>query len=129
MHIVYISLVYAIGFGILETIVRQLDYYYFNINPSYKYTTFTQFIITFCYSPFIIYHKKLIKSKFIQYLLFPLNIYLCEIIFGNLLLYYDYRAWHYTDNLALFNNTITIYYYPVWILLYFIENLFYNRII
>jgi hypothetical protein len=124
-----IGIIYAIGFGIIETITRQFDIYVLNITPLHSYTTFPQFLLTMAWTPFILEHKN-IKNDILRCLLYPMNIYMCEIIGGNLILHgLKYRAWHYTDNYAMFNGMITLSYYPVWIGLYFVEDYFYKKII
>jgi hypothetical protein len=123
-----IPIIYAIGFGVIETITRQIDIYVFNVQPIHSYTTFPQFILTMIWTPLILQHKK-INNPIIRCMLFPVNIYMCEIIGGNIILYaFNYRAWHYTDNYAMFNGMITLGYYPMWMGLYFIENYAYRMI-
>lgn len=124
-HYLYISFVYAIGFGILETIMRQLNYYFIQHTVTHIYTTPQQFLLTFCWTPFILFHKK-INNTCIRIITYPINIYMCEIIGGYLMYYFfSYRIWHYTDNYALFDGMITLLFYPLWIFLYFIEHYFY----
>jgi hypothetical protein len=127
-NILPIAIIYAFGFGIIETITRQIDIHVFNMRPIHSYTTFPQFLLTLTWTPFILQHKK-IKNKYIRCLLYPINIYVCEIIGGNIILYvFNYRAWHYTDNYAMFNGMITFNYYPFWVGLYFVENYAYKKI-
>ncbi len=127
--IISIAIIYAIGFGIIETITRQIDIYLFDITPIYSYTTFPQFLLTLTWTPIVLEHKK-IKNNILRCILYPINIYICEIIGGNIILYiFNYRAWHYIDNYALFDGMITLSYYPLWIALYFIENFFYQKIL
>jgi hypothetical protein len=128
-NIIFIAITYALGFAIIESIIRQIDIHILNLQPIHPYTTFPQFLLTMLWTPFILKHKN-IQNKIFRYFLFPLNIYTCEIIGGNILLYFfNYRAWYYIDNLALFNGMITLQYFPVWMLLHFFEELFYVNII
>ena len=102
--------IFMIGYASLENIYRQLT--------NGELTTLEQSIITFIWTPIIIKHFTIIKNKKYRILLFPFNIWLCEIIFGNLLLYYNNtRAWYYDDILALFNGLITLSFTLHWILL------------
>ena len=127
-NIIKISLIYSIGFGIIETIMRQLDIFLFNkSNIEHQYTTPHQFIISLLWTPMLLHHKK-INNKIIRYLTYPANIYLCEFISGSILLYvFEYRAWHYTDDYALLNGMITLSYYPLWIILCQLESSFYDN--
>lgn len=118
------SIIYAIAFAIYETLYRQITQAFELDNSDHKYTTVEQFIITFCWTPVILYHKK-IESLSIRFLTFPLNIYLCELIFGSVLLLYDIRAWHYTDDLSFFDGLISFKFYPVWVCIGFIEHILY----
>lgn len=129
ISIIPIAIIYAIGFGIIETMSRQFDIHVLNVTPIHSYTTTHQFLLTMAWTPIMLEHKK-IKNNILRCLLYPINIYACEIIGGNIIMYsFNYRAWHYTDKYAMFNGMITLSYYPVWIGLYFIENYFYRKII
>jgi hypothetical protein len=123
-----ISIIYACGFAIIETSLRQYIHYYFKKHSTHLYTTPHQFILTMIWTPMLLLHKN-IKYPIIKCLLFPINIYLCEIIGGNIMFYFfNYRAWYYYDRYAFFNGTITLSFYPLWIILFFIENYGYKKI-
>jgi hypothetical protein len=132
-NIFIISLSYAVGFGAIETLMRQIDIRFLSkksINMHlHTMTTKHQFILTMIWTPMILLHKK-INNKFMRCLLFPVNIYACEIIGGNILLHiFNYRAWYYKDKYSLFNGMITLSFYPIWICLYFMEDYFYKKIL
>ena len=70
----------------------------------------------------ILQHKK-IKNKWLRCILFPFNIYLCEIIGGGVMYnIFGIRAWNYTYKYAMFNGMIALEYYPLWIIIYIIEH-------
>lgn len=122
MQIISISFIYAIVFGLIETITRQIDIYLFESTLIYSYTTIQQFILTLLWTPILLQHKK-IKKDWLRCLLFPINIYFCEICGGNIMYYiFNVRAWHYTCKYAMFNGMIALEYYPLWIIIYFIEH-------
>lgn len=126
INIFAISSLYSISFGILETSFRQFDVKILKKENLHNYTTLHQFFLTFAWSPIFFHHKK-IKNKYIKYLLYPINIYLCEIIGGNILLHiFNFRAWHYNDKFALFNGMITLSYFPLWMCLGYFENKIYK---
>jgi hypothetical protein len=128
-NILAISSIYSVFFGILETSLRQFDIKILKKENLHNYTTLHQFFLTFAWSPIFFYHKK-IKNKYVKYLLYPVNIYLCEIIGGNILLYvFDFRAWHYKDKFTLFNGMITLSYYPLWMFLGYVETKIYKKYI
>ena len=103
------ALTYSISYGILETIYRLV--------MTGTYSTIEQLIITFLWSPIIDLHFTKIDSTPIKILTFPINIWLCELVFGNILLYFNHRVWHYSDELSMFNGLITLSFTPYWILL------------
>ena len=104
-------------YGIIETIYRQIK------KGTFKYTTMGQTCITFLWTPCIIYHFTYFQNYGI--ILFPFNVWLCEIIFGNLFLFvFKKRLWYYKDNLSFINNTISIYFFSHWLILGILINLF-----
>lgn len=119
------SSIYSVGFSIIETSFRQFDIIVLKHKNLHKYTTLHQFFLTFSWTPIIIMHKK-INNIYLRYLLYPINIYMCEIIGGNILLHiFNFRAWYYNDKYALCNGMITLSYFPLWIMLGYIEDKIY----
>ena len=97
-------------YAMIETAYRQIYYG--------KYTTFGQTLITFLWSPFIVLHFLLINDHFLSVVLFPFNIWLCEVIFGYLFLtYWNMRFWNYNDKLTFFNGIISLYFGGYWFIL------------
>lgn len=117
--------IYSFGFAIIETIFRQIDIKILKNKNFHDYTTLHQFFLTFSWTPIIIMHKK-INNIYLRCFLYPINIYICEIIGGNILLYiFKFRAWYYKDRYALYNGMITLSYFPLWIILGYIEDKIY----
>lgn len=128
LKILFICMIYAIAFAFIETFFRQFINFIFDYDH-YPYTTIEQFALTFNWTPLLLLHKK-INNYFIRGILFPFNIYLCELIGGAILLYmFNIRVWHYRDTMALFNGFITLSYYPLWLLIYIIEDYIYHNIL
>jgi hypothetical protein len=112
----YYSTIFSSGYALMETIYR---YYHYK-----KVTTLGQTIITFVWSPMILehfYYFRYYEIDNIAIILFPFNIWLCEILSGYLSLYLlNKRFWYYDDSLTFFNNTISLYFAPHWLCLGFI---------
>jgi len=106
LHAGIISFTYAL----IETSFRQIR------NGTLKYTTPGQTLITFVWSPFILQHFSYFQTNAV--ILFPFNIWTCEILFGNVLYYHGcQRLWYYNDTFSLCNHTITLKYYFHWLIL------------
>ena len=102
-------ILFSLGYAGIETVYRQIN--------SGEVTTVGQTLITFIWTPVIIYHFSYFGTKG-GIILFPINVWLCEIIFGNILYYlWDYRLWYYNDTFSYFNNTISILFFPYWLTL------------
>jgi hypothetical protein len=124
-ELIIISIIYAIIFGICESSFRYFTHFIKMNDTEIKYTTYNQFIISMIWTPILLLHKK-IKYKWLRYILYPFNIYLCEIILGGLLLiFFDTRAWHYMDKYSHFNGLISYSFYPLWFFFQFPENYIY----
>jgi hypothetical protein len=118
LYYLYYSTILTSGYAFIES-----SYRYYNKK---KYTTLGQTIITFSWSPIIINHVYYFQNYNIEnygILLFPFNIWLCEITCGYLFLYiFNKRFWNYNDNLTYFNKMISLYFYPHWLFLGIIIN-------
>ncbi len=118
LYYLYYSTILMSGYALIESTYR-----YYNQK---KYTTLGQTIITFVWSPFIINHFYYFNNYDIEnygILLFPFNIWLCEITSGYISLYFfNIRFWNYNDNLTFFNKMISLYFYPHWLSLGIIIN-------
>jgi hypothetical protein len=114
---IFYCFIFSFSYAAIESIYR----YYTNGNI----TTLAQTGITFLWTPIILYHFEFIENNTVKILLFPINIWTCEIIFGNLLLYFfNYRAWFYNDKLALLNGIISLSFTHYWIVLGILINFF-----
>jgi len=81
------------------------------------HTTFTQWAINILYLPFFwVVYQYLIPDWRLRILLFPFNIWLCEIIEGYILMFlFGYNpAWVYRGPLAFFHGNITLSYWIYW---------------
>ena len=121
-----VSVVFAISFGIYETCFRQITLALDLNDTHHKYTTWEQFIISMMWTLMLLKHKQ-IKYKWIRYLTYPFNIYLCELLCGGLLLLFNIRAWEYKDSYTLFNGLISFSFYPLWFVLQFFEDMVYEK--
>lgn len=105
-HCCFISFTYAL----IETLSRQIR------DDSLKHTTPGQTLITFVWAPFMLQHFSYFQTNAV--ILFPFNIWTCEILFGNILDYHGcQRLWYYNDTFSLCNHTITLKYYLNWLIL------------
>ena len=112
----YYSCLFSLVYAVVETIYRKI--------ASNTVTTFGQTVITFIWAPVIVYHFNYF-DYWSSIVLFPLNIWLCELMCGGFMLYfYNKRYWFYNDNLSFFNGLISIYFTIYWILLGYIINIF-----
>lgn len=114
---IFYCFIFSFSYATIETIYRLIT--------SGNVTTVAQTAITFLWTPVILYHFEIIENNTIKILLFPINIWICELLFGNLLLYFfNYRAWYYNDELALINGTISLSFIHYWVSLGFLINNF-----
>lgn len=116
---------------ILDTLFFTLIYA--SIETGYRFltngstTTIGQTIITFIWSPIIIKHFHIIPYPY-NILIFPVNIWLCEIVSGYyVLLFYNTRLWYYSDNLSFCNHFISLYFSGYWIILGYCINKYINK--
>lgn len=66
----------------------------------------------------LIVYKYFVPSKILQVILFPLNVWIAEIIIGTYLLkFWQRRAWFYKGEDAYFDGLIKLYYFPLWMIL------------
>lgn len=116
LNYLYYSTIFSSGYALIETIYR---YYHYK-----KVTTLGQTIITFVWSPMIVnhfYYFRYYNYDNIAIVLFPFNIWLCEILSGYFFLYLlNKRFWYYNDSLTFFNHTISLYFASHWLCLGFI---------
>jgi len=106
----FYMIVFTSAYAVIETGYRQLFYG--------RYTTLGQTLITFLWTPCILIHFKIFDDDFYSVMLFPLNIWLCEILFGLYFLKsWGLRFWFYNDSFAFFNNMISLSFYGFWVLL------------
>ena len=113
--------IFTIGYGLIETLYRQVT--------TGDSTTLGQCIITFLWTPMIIYHYRNINNKIVRIILFPFNVWLCELLFGSILLYgFNIRLWLYDDVLSYFNGLITIAFFGYWVSLGIAIEIFLNII-
>lgn len=129
-YILYTSLIYTVSFALFEECLRTIiRYIETNDKPYCTHTTITQMGITFLWSPMIILHKS-IDNIILRCIFYPFNIYLCELIFGSILLYiYNKRIWKYDGKYAYFNGLISLQYYFVWIIVFVLDELLYWNLI
>ncbi len=82
------------------------------------HTTLTQFILNLIIMPLLVYwyHRK-IANHWTRILLFPIVLWICEIIQGTLLvLYYGHNPiWNYTGDYAYFGGMIRLDYVHWWL--------------
>src|SRR5688572_22205183 len=86
------------------------------------FTTFAMFFANVLYTPIMIdYYFSIVDGTIMRILLFPLTIWIGEIIMGYYLLYiYEKvkpRAWYYTGDDAYFENNIKIGHWKLWVIL------------
>lgn len=109
------ALIYPIGYAFIETIYRTIKHKLYG-DSQFIRTTKEQFIITLLWSPII--DICMFESIYWTAVVFPINIWLCELIFGYILLkYFKTRAWYYDDTFALFDGNISLAYCIHWIIL------------
>lgn len=98
------------AYALIETGYRQLLYG--------KYTTLGQTLITFLWTPCILLHFQIFNDEIYSVVLFPFNIWLCEVLFGLYFLKsWGLRFWFYNDSLSFFNHLISLSFYGYWFLL------------
>ena len=118
LNYLYYSTLFSSGYAFIETIYR---YYFYK-----KSTTLGQTIITFIWTPMILnhfYYFQYYEFNNIAIILFPFNVWLCELSSGYICLYFfNKRFWYYNDSLTYFNHTISLYFAPYWLCLGFILN-------
>ena len=100
------SLSVSITFAIIESVWRFPE----------DYTTPEQFFLNFVWSPVMIHgYEMLIKNRYLKIILFPVNVWITEILMGVFMKeIIGYRIWEYTDAMALVDNHITLSYYFHW---------------
>lgn len=119
MYLLLQQFFYAILFGMIEAC-----FVYFT-NHMFR-TTFEQFIISFCLSPFMIQIMRMMSMNSYSIIIIAptlsLTVWITEIVGHFTLLFYfgNNKAWTYTTNDALFCGAIRIYYFiPFFILTHF----------
>lgn len=129
------TIIYAALFSIIEFIwyiVTEDKDGDIIIAPSFKlsngHTTLSMFLVNVFYTPILIdYYFSNIKSHLMRALLFPLNVWLEEILFGYyLLLIWRTRAWEYTSGGAFFHGNIKISFWKYWMILGLILSFMYE---
>ncbi len=113
--------VFSLSFATLETIYRLIK--------NNSTTTIGQTIITFVWSPIIITHYKLIPYPY-SILLFPINVWSCEIVSGYFVLYlFNKRLWNYTGKYVYFNRMISLYWCWYWLFLGCVINQYFKYVL
>ena len=101
-------LIFTFSYAIIETVYRQ--------STSGKITTLGQTIMTFIWTPILVKHFQYIENQHIAIILFPINIWICELFLGYASLYlFNNRFWYYDDELALFNGLISLSFTHYWL--------------
>ena len=123
------SLVYAAGFSIIEFIFTsfhsadkdgKMKMNFPHINLANGHTTWPQF---WCNTAtlwlFIDYYMQSIPSPIIRLVLFPINIWLLEVIEGYFLIFLYGRnvAWTYEGSDAFFSGNVKLSYWKYWLML------------
>jgi len=85
----------------------------------YGYTTWEQFWMNVFHVPVASFlYAQLVPDPMTRLLLFPLNVWTAEIVWGYFfMLAWRRRAWHYRDRFSFFHGNITLFYLPYWLLL------------
>lgn len=98
-----VSTVYAVA----ESIYRY---------PKGETTTIEQFLMNFVTTPFLIHGLEYtIKYPEFRLFIFPLAVWLLEIIQGSFFLYFfDYRVWFYDDAYSFFDGHISLSFVLEW---------------
>jgi hypothetical protein len=109
--ILFDAFLIASGFAIIEALFR-----WYKGNGT---TTIEQFVMNIFYTPISIHgYRYVIKKPLTRILLFPLNVWVAEILMGSYLLYiHDKRVWYYDDEYAYIDGFITFGFVHYWILL------------
>ena len=85
------------------------------------FTSIQQFTMNLLTIPlFTVMYRLCIPKKYLRIGLYPLNIWILEILQGySLMHFYDGRnpAWNYTTSDAFFDGNIRLFYFPVWLFL------------
>lgn len=114
----FFSFVEFIWRGFHEDPVTQIKYFaMFDIKRCN--TSKEQFLLNLFFSPITLHlYKYLINNIYLQFILFPLNVWITELVQGSYLLkIHEKRVWEYKDQYALCNNLISISYIFYWYLL------------
>mmetsp|Transcript_37560 Transcript_37560/g.61067 ORF Transcript_37560/g.61067 Transcript_37560/m.61067 type:complete len:218 (+) Transcript_37560:94-747(+) len=110
------ALVGAMAFGLIETCWTSLfidDKFSLHMG----HTTFAQFWANILYCPVLLFtYKRWVQSKYLRVLLYPLNIWLLELVVGYSLTFLFGRniAWFYPEGDARFDGNIRLKYAVVW---------------
>lgn len=120
---VIISVYGSLLFSLLEAIHYKLFY-------GIWFTTIEQFVSNLLLLPLMIedYHKH-IKNIYLRVALFPINIWIFEIIVGYWLINFEGHnpAWNYNSSpYTFFDNQISLLCYHRWILLGMLQEIFYS---
>jgi hypothetical protein len=110
-----LSVIGGLGFMVVETCWTALE----SGSLSGGSTTWVQFWANVVYTPILlVVYRDLIPSMSLRILLFPLNVWLLEIIVGYALIGMFGRntAWFYHTSDARCHGNIRLYYLPVWML-------------
>lgn len=98
------------------------------------FTTFAMFFVNVLYTPIMIdFYFTVVKNNIFRVLLFPINVWIGEIIMGYYLIYIyekvNPRAWIYHGNDAYFDGNIKLDHKKLWWVLGLIVVLLYGRMV
>jgi hypothetical protein len=122
-----LSFYFSIGFAVVEFfftgLIKNNKLCLQEFSLTKCYTTLPQFYANLIYIPLLITINDYFDFPY-YLLIFPFNVWLCEIIVGNYIYYtFNIRVWHYIDNKSYFNGFITLNYFWYWLFLGCLFNL------
>ena len=128
-NIKILSFIVATSFSLIEYIFTGL-FYNNRLNiTKFKHTncqtSYSQYYANLYYTPVLFYANNIYNNQTISIILFPFNVWICELIIGQYLLYvFNKRIWYYNDNYSYFNGFITLNYFIYWLYLGLLFNMF-----